>query len=200
MIPMTTQFPHAYVINVMSDDHPGIIAAVSGVVSSLGGNIDACSQTVLSGYFTLIMVVSFPHTVSADDLAKRIRGSQNDASLQVVARAFQPGEPAGGPARPDVFVVTAFGKDKPGIIHRFSEFMAGKDINIGDMYWVRTNDDFTLVCQVEIPHAVDIGLLQADLEHIGQEVGFNVRLQHENIFVATNQLRLKFGPKTPGHA
>lgn len=195
-----TRFPHAYVINVMSDDHPGIIAAVSGVVSALGGNIDACSQTVLSGYFTLIMVVSFPQTVSADDLAKRIRSSQNDASLQVMAREFKPDDSAGGSGRPDVFVVTAFGTDKPGIIHRFSEFLAGKDINIDDLYWVRTDGDFTLVCQVEIPHAVDIGLLQADLEHIGREVGFNVRLQHENIFVATNQLRMKIGHKTPGHA
>ncbi len=32
--------------------------------------------------------------------------------------------------------------------------------------------------------------MQADLEQMGQELGFTVKLQHENIFVATNQLRL----------
>lgn len=37
----TTRFQHAYVLNVLSDDHPGIIAAVSGVIVSLHGNIDA---------------------------------------------------------------------------------------------------------------------------------------------------------------
>jgi hypothetical protein len=33
-------------------------------------------------------------------------------------------------------------------------------------------------------------MLQADLEQMGLELGFTVKLQHENIFVATNQLRL----------
>ena len=56
---MKTQFPHAYVLNVMTDDHPGIVAAVTRAVNQRGGNIDACSQTVVEGYFTLIMVISF---------------------------------------------------------------------------------------------------------------------------------------------
>ena len=36
---MTTRFPHAYVINVLSDDRPGIVASVSTAVDRLGGNI-----------------------------------------------------------------------------------------------------------------------------------------------------------------
>ncbi len=36
-------------------------------------------------------------------------------------------------------------------------------------------------------------MMQADLEQMGQELGFTVKLQHENIFVATNQLRLRIG-------
>ena len=65
---MKTRFPHAYVLNVMADDHPGIISAVSGVIVSLRGDIDACSQTVLGGYFTRILVVSFPDPVKPDTL------------------------------------------------------------------------------------------------------------------------------------
>jgi hypothetical protein len=33
-------------------------------------------------------------------------------------------------------------------------------------------------------------MLQADLEHLGREQEYTVRLQHENLFIATNQLRL----------
>jgi hypothetical protein len=39
---MTTRFPHAYVVNVLSADHPGIVASVSQAVERQGGNIDAC--------------------------------------------------------------------------------------------------------------------------------------------------------------
>ena len=63
-----SRFEHVYVLNVMSDDHPGIVAAVSDAVESLGGNIDSCSQTVLGGYFTLIMIVSVPEPIDPEQI------------------------------------------------------------------------------------------------------------------------------------
>jgi len=185
---MKTRFDNAYVLNVVADDHPGIVAAVGDAVIALEGNIDACSQTVLEGYFTLIMIVSFPRPVEPEALSESVRG--HGAALQVIARRFD--ELSGSPdAYQGRFVVTAFGSDKPGIIHRFTQYLAGKDINIVDLYGDRSGEEFMLISEVEIPARWDISLLQADLEEIGREEGFTVRLQHEDIFVATNQLRLR---------
>jgi len=191
---MNTRFQHPYVLNVMADDRPGIVAAVSGVIVALGGNIDACSQTVLGGYFTQILVVSFPQTVGAQDLVARIqKAAPPGGALEVAARPYvAPAAPVGH-VPTERFVITALGKDKPGIIHRFSQYLAGKDINVVDLYWDCAGEDFVLTAQVEIPKRWEIGMLQADLDEIGHEEGFNVRLQHENIFVATNQLRLPGG-------
>ncbi len=187
---MKTRFEHAYVLNVMADDHPGIISAVSGVIVSLQGNVDACSQTVLGGYFTQILVVSLPASIEPAELARQIRESQGGNGLQVVAMPFI--APSKTPhAQAETFVITAFGKDKPGIIHRFSQYLAGKDINIVDLYWDCKEENFVLISQVIIPARWDIGMLQTDLEEIGREMDFAVRLQHENIFVATNQLRMQ---------
>ncbi len=69
------RYEHVYILNVMSDDHPGIVAAVSNTVEGLNGNIDSCSQTVLGGYFTLIMIVSLPEAIDADNLVSRVRES-----------------------------------------------------------------------------------------------------------------------------
>ena len=60
-----------------------------------------------------------------------------------------------------------------------------------DLYGNRQESRFVLVSQVQVPPQWDIGMLQADLEHLGQEMGFTVRMQHENLFVATNELRLR---------
>ena len=181
---------HHYVINVMSNDHPGIVAAVSDAVESLGGNIDACSQTVLGGYFTLIMIISVPEPIESESLAERIRGRDSrNAELQVMvlpSRDTLP-EPS-GPC--EQFVVTAFGQDRPGIVRCFSEYLAGKDINIVDLYGDLKGKEFVLIGQVEVPKRYDTEMLQADLEAIGKDLGFTVKLQHENVFVATNQLRL----------
>lgn len=185
------RFPNVYVLDVMSDDHPGIVAAVSNAVESLGGNIDSCSQTVLGGYFTLIMIVSLPEPIDPDRLASQVRatGASNSDFQVLVQPAIQPSNTA-TKSSSDRFVITAFGNDRPGIVRSFSEYLAGKDINITDLYGDRTGEEFVLIGQLEVPAQWNIRMLQADLEQMGKELGFTVKLQHENIFVATNQLRL----------
>ncbi|MEI8374562.1 MAG: ACT domain-containing protein [Planctomycetota bacterium] len=185
------RFEHVYVLNVMSDDHPGIVAAVSNAIESLGGNIDACSQTVLGGYFTLIMICSVPESIDPDALAGRVlEAGAGGFDFRVMVR------PSRGLRRPvtqescDRFVISAFGKDQPGVVRRFSQYLAGKDINIVDLYGDRKDDEFVLVGQLEVPQHWDIRMLQTDLEQMGLDLGFTVKLQHENVFVATNQLRL----------
>ncbi len=181
-----TRFEHAFVVNVVADDHPGIVAAVSGAVHALSGNIDACSQTVVEGFFTQIMVVSVPETIGAEAVADEVRS--HGPRLEVMVLPYADPAPPGD--RLERFVVTAFGADRPGIIRRFTQYLAGKDINIIDLYGDRSGEDFVLISQVEIPARWELGMLQADLEEIGGEEGFTVRLQHEDIFEATNHLRL----------
>jgi len=185
---MKTRFDHAYVVNVLADDHPGFVAAVGGAVESFGGNIDACSQTVLAGHFTLIMVISLPQAQEAARLADEIR--RRGRGLEVIARKVDIALDRKGAGDIERFVLTAFGPDRPGIIRRFSQYLAGKDINITDFYGERRDETLVLIGEVEVPAARQIAALQADLEHIGREEGYTVRLQHEDIFVATNQLRL----------
>lgn len=183
------RYENVYVVDVMSDDHPGIVAAVTNAVEALSGNIDSCSQTVLGGYFTLIMIVSLPQPIEADELARRVAAADSDAEYQVLVRPARLAATA-LPGAVDRFVITAFGHDQPGIVRRFSQYLAGKDINITDLFGDRQGEDFVLIGQLEIPTHWDIRMLQADLEQMGSELGFAVKLQHENIFVATNQLRL----------
>ena len=193
-----------YVLNVMSDDHPGIVAAVTAVVESMGGGIESCSQTVLGGFFTLIMIVTLPEEVVEERIAESIcRESRFSSSqrgrhrLQVlVQRATD--EHAGEPRKPtDRFVVTAFGEDRPGIVRRFSELLAGKDVNIVDLFGEVRGDQFVLIGQLEIPCDQELGMFQVDLDEIAQELNFTVRLQHENIFIATNQLRMRLSGTNP---
>ena len=180
-----------YVLSVMSDDHPGIVAGVSSVVECLGGNILSCSQTVLDGYFTFITVIDLPGTREPTELAQEIRStSELGPGCQVIAQHYKPRPQTEGQAD-NVFVITAFGKDRPGIVREFSRYLAGHDINITDLYGARKGEDFVLIGQLTIPLKVNVRSIQSDLEVAGKEYGFTVKVQHNNIFVATNQLRLE---------
>ena len=191
---MEPRHENAYVLNVMAEDRPGIVAAVSKAVHSAGGNIDAASQTVLAGYFTLIMVISFERPLEEERFVEGLlRPGGRDSGFQVQLRPYRPAEPA--PACPsDDFVVTCFGPDAPGVIYRFSSLLADKGVNIVDLYARLDGQQFVLISQVHVPCQWDLPMLQADLEALGAEQGFTVRLQHENLFVATNQLRMSRQP------
>lgn len=193
------RFSNVYVVDVMSDDHPGIVAAVSNAVESLGGNIDSCSQTVLGGYFTLIMIVSLPEPIDSERLVEKVREVGLDVGeYEVLVRPAILGSAGADKPVVDRFVITAFGADQPGIVRRFSQYLAGKDINIVDLYGDRRGaDEFVLIGQLEVPAHWDIRMLQADLEQMGRDLCFTVKLQHENIFTATNQLRMTAGQPAP---
>lgn len=46
------------VVSVIGTDSIGIIAGISDVVSRAKGNVEQISQTILDGFFTMIMIVS----------------------------------------------------------------------------------------------------------------------------------------------
>jgi Glycine cleavage system regulatory protein len=186
---MTNQY--TYVLNVVSSDHPGIIAGVSTALYEIEGNIDSCSQTVLDGYFTLILVATLPKQWEPDKLSEHIKSHPLlGQDYKIVAVPVSEPVVAKKQSESDVFVVTAFGKDGPGIVHDFCRYLADKEVNILDLYGRRENDEFLLIAQVQIPPQLSIAVLQDDLEAIAQEHDYTVKLQHNNIFVATNDIRL----------
>lgn len=184
-----------YVLNIMADDHPGIIAAVSSAVEALGGNIESCSQTVLGGYFTLIMIATLTKEMKPQDLQKHLlKHTETACKIDVSVRRTTSIKPTDGKA--ERFVLTAFGPDVPGVVCRFSEYLADHEMNILDMYGCRQTNvegevQFLLTAQVEIPTKWNLALLQCDLKNIGSDINFTVVLQHENIFTATNHVRYR---------
>ncbi|MCF7849624.1 MAG: hypothetical protein K9M45_12300, partial [Kiritimatiellales bacterium] len=56
------------VIAVMSQDRPGIVAEVTEGISGLGGNLADLRESVLCGYFTMLLVAGFPPEVSLEQV------------------------------------------------------------------------------------------------------------------------------------
>jgi glycine cleavage system transcriptional repressor len=189
---MQTHYPNAYVLNVVAKDRPGIVAAIAKAVVDYKGTIDTCSQTVVAEFFTLIMVVSFPQPVPEEKFSRAIADpTDHKTGVHVHLRPYEPGAMTGpAAAEGENFVITAFGADQAGVVLRFSRYLSDRGININDLYGTVADGQFILIGQVRVPNRWDIRMLQADLEQLAGEIGHTVRLQHENVFFATNQLRL----------
>ena len=185
--------PNRYVLNVLTKDHPGIVAAVSSAVASLEGSVISCSQTVLHGYFTLISIVSFPKVYEPAELTQQIlkHESLGHGYLISAAKMDEKSAAKNRVQETDEFVITAFGDGEKGMIERFSRYAADHDINIVDLFGDQTAKEFVVIGQLEVPRHFDTKVLQDDLEEIGRELDFTIKMQHRNIFVATNQIRME---------
>ncbi|MGL6193431.1 MAG: glycine cleavage system protein R [Thermoguttaceae bacterium] len=184
---------HLYVLNVLTKDHPGIVAGVSSAVGELNGTIISCSQTVLHGYFTLISIVSIPEDYEPEKLAEKIASHDSLGKGYLISAAKMDDQTSSlkkPEATNDGFVITAFGEGEGSVIERFSRYLADHDVNIVDLFGDQTGDEFVLIGQLAVPQHYDPRVLQDDLEEIGREINFTVKMQHRNIFVATNQIRL----------
>ena len=103
---------YGYVLGVIAGDKPGIVAGLSEGIMRLRGNIESCSEAVLSGFFTLMMTVRFDTDFDPDTLADKLREERGMEGCRVFCSR------TGSPIRPvpdaSIFVLTAFGKDHPG--------------------------------------------------------------------------------------
>ena len=86
-------------------------------------------------------------------------------------------------------VVTVMGNDRTGIIARTSTFLADNGINILDITQTILQNIFTMVMLVDLQGAtVEFSQLAKKLDDLGQDLGVEIRMQHEDIFNSMHRI------------
>ena len=184
--------PRRYIITLMAANRVGIMAALTNALAELGGDLIEVSQTVMQKYFTIILAADFPDhrksEVIVDHLRDVCRPYGVEVNLKDPAQESPPELPAGGVEK---YFLAITGEDKPGIIRQITARLAQEGIDITDLYAVRSDKDraFVMVMELAVPLGLDALALQSELEQMGRSVGLSASMQHENIFIATNDPR-----------
>ncbi|MBN1654903.1 MAG: ACT domain-containing protein [Deltaproteobacteria bacterium] len=180
-----------YILSVVARDRSGIIAEISAALFELGGNILSATQSVLGDYFAMMILCATRAAVDPKDIRDKL-GERVRSEFDLFVTERQPASIE--PMETQTFVITLIGPDRPGILHALTSYLASKQINIDDLRCQTTEGEFLVICQVSVPNELDLSMLQADLEESGRELQFTAHMQHENVFIATNELR--FGRAT----
>ena len=86
-------------------------------------------------------------------------------------------------------VVTVMGVDKKGIIARVSTCLSENGINILDINQTIMQDIFTMVMLVDITNEeTRFNSVSEKLAKIGEEMGLEIRIQHEKIFRSMHRI------------
>ena len=71
------------VVTVLGSDAPGIVAAISSTLAESNANILDIAQTILSGIFTMTMLVELKDTESFLSLKERLDAVSEKLGIQV---------------------------------------------------------------------------------------------------------------------
>ena len=176
-----------YIVTVTAADRVGIVYSVAGTIRDEGGNILELSQTVMRGFFTLILEVEFTSRKDQKKLAELIagRGKRFDLTVAVLdAETLPPESPVPNGER---FILTVLGDDSPGNIHGIASCLAAHGVNIVDMHARVDGTTFSFVMEAFLPPDLSPATLRADLDRFGRDHGLEAYVQHENIFLATSE-------------
>jgi glycine cleavage system transcriptional repressor len=181
-----------YVISVMSRDRVGIVRDVAGALSSLNGNIADLSQTVLRGYFTMILLATFPEGVSGEKIKRRLRTLNTEDKFPLEFTIFPTTEAAvdARVAQENVYMLTASGPDRIGFVAAVATFCADNAINIIDLATLVNEGQYVMVLQVDLSRAAALHTIQQKLQTFSTASGIHVVLQHSDIFAATNEITM----------
>ena len=189
-----------YTASFLGRDCPGVVAAVSRLFGDMGCNIEAMSQTMLSGAFAAIFVVSAPDGAAAggegacgaDCLRLRLEEGLERAGvdLSVLVRPAI-AEQWGTDLKCEPFVVTVDGPDRPGLIGGMSRVFGRHGVNIENLKAILGEGGegrALFVFEVMVPDSVDLGRLRRELALEATNLNLRVSVQHRDIFEAVHRV------------
>jgi len=89
---------------------------------------------------------------------------------------------SGKPAEGRV-IVTAFGKNQPGVVYKITKILFELNLDIQDVSQKIVQDFFTLIIIVDMAASGgDFNQLKTRMTQLGDEMGIRLFVQHEDIF------------------
>lgn len=160
-------------VTVIGTDRPGIVAAVGKALYEAGCNLEDVTSTILRGHFSMVLVVRPAEGVDAAAVEEALGPAASDMDLVVAAR---PVEEAGDVAE-STHVVSVYGADRPGIVFRVAEALAGAGANVTDLTSrvIGSPDEpvYALMLEVSAGDPAEVG---AALDRLRGDIGVEVSI------------------------
>ncbi len=181
-----------YIISITSRDRVGIIHDVASAVSYMNGDLADMRQQVLRGYFSMILYVSFPGDVTPEEINRRLAAvGTSDAAVEVsIKEVRQQQAEKNSPPEDNCYVLTADGEDRIGFVATVTRFCKDNGINILDLTTTVAKGRYTMILFVDLSNCPSMDEVQTRLEQFADATDLNMVLQHNDIFKATNEIKI----------
>ena len=179
-----------YVISVMFKDRVGIIADVTSAIKKIGGNLEDLSQTVMRGYFTMLLLAAFPEGTDVKHIQEAFHAVKGLENFEIGIVPFEQDDEAIAAESDDqaLYVLTASGPDAPGLVASVAEYLRQKSMNIVDLTTKVSQGQYIMMFLVKLPPKTDVGKLKRSLQIATAEIGLKTELRHQALFKKTHEI------------
>ena len=178
-----------FVISVMSKDRPGIIADITGAILDLRGDLADLNQSVLGGYFTMILIAEFDDTVTAEDVFAGFSHINSETRIEANIKEMDVDLAIEKDKLPrETFVVTAQAINRKGLVKVMGDFFYSHNINVLDLVTTREKQRYTMIFQVDLSEIDSMKTLRNEIEELASKENLDLVLQHNDIFKATHEV------------
>lgn len=142
-----------FAVTAIGRDRPGIVAAISGALLELNGNVEDSQMSIIRGHFAVMLMVRLPDPMDEAELEARLGRVRQELGLEAIA-VNRVDDLGVAPARPS-HVITVYGADHPGIVHTVSAALAGRGVNITGLETRLAGADdsplYVMIIEVAVP-------------------------------------------------
>lgn len=167
------------VVTAAGADRPGIVAAITGALLRIGGNLEETRAALLRGSFATVLAVAVPDDVTAADVEAALRPVADELGLGLWVGPAA--ERPGGPPRPRA-VLSVYGADHPGIVHAMSVALAEHGANIVDLSARLVGEPpiYVLGIEAEVGADATLDTLRGALARVAADHGVEMTLDAED--------------------
>lgn len=180
-----------FVLSVIGQDKPGILARISTILFSHGCNIEDVSQTILQTEFASIFVVLNPLERPLETIGTELNSVLGGMGLSAHLWSMSiPAVPKDAPTQP--FVITTRGLDKPGTISAVTTGIAALNCNVVNFRAIITQetgeDEMIMIFEVDVPPSVEHRHLRQKMQDVCAPLALTVSVQHRDIFETIHRI------------
>jgi glycine cleavage system transcriptional repressor len=165
-------------VTAIGRDRPGIVAAVSGVLYELRGNLEDSRMSILRGHFAVMLIVELPDDVAREELDRRLATVRDELGLEAIT--INEVDRLTAPSPRPTHVVSVYGADHPGIVHAVTSALAEREVNITDLETRVAGSAeapvYVMLMEVELGDAAEEQVAEA-LRRAGEDARVEVSLR-----------------------
>lgn len=169
-----------YLLTAAGRDRAGLVAAVSKILFEEGCNLEDSAMTRLQGEFAILLILSGP--AQTGNLKKKLSALGNKLGLTVGLKPLSTRESKTPTKTGDRVLISVYGADQPGIVHRVTSQLAKTKVNLSDLSTHRTEakgktSGYILYLEGEIPEGATPGAIEKGLRDELAEMGVTVSVK-----------------------